>query len=105
MTLNNSFFHYPLGWFRLVALAEGISYLILLFFAMPLKYFARIPEPVFYTGWVHGCLFVLYGFLLIIVWVQYHWTFYKAVVAFIAALVPFGTFLLERKLNKEYFSK
>jgi integral membrane protein len=100
MTISNSFFKSTLGWFRLVALTEGISYLFLLFFAMPLKYFGQIPEPVKYFGWVHGGLFVLYGLLLIKVWVQYRWTFKQAVFAFVASLLPFGTLALDKKLRR-----
>ncbi|RYZ80667.1 MAG: DUF3817 domain-containing protein, partial [Proteobacteria bacterium] len=47
--------------FRKVAVAEGISYLLLLFVAMPLKYFANLHLYVKYTGWAHGLLFVLYA--------------------------------------------
>ena len=46
--------------FRYIALAEGISFLILLFIAMPLKYLANMPEPVKLFGMMHGVLFVLF---------------------------------------------
>ncbi len=100
--VSNSFFNSTLGWFRLVAVTEGISYLLLLFIAMPFKYFAQIPEPVKYLGWAHGFLFILYCFLLLKVWIQYKWTFKKAFLAFVASLVPFGTFVLDRQLKREY---
>ena len=96
-----SFFDSTLGWFRLVAITEGISYLLLLLIAMPLKYFANIPELVTYLGWAHGFLFVLYGMLLLKVWIEYRWPFSKAFLAFIAALVPFGTFVLDKRLRRE----
>lgn len=96
-----SFFDSTLGWFRFVAITEGISYLLLLFIAMPLKYLANIPEFVLYLGWAHGFLFVLYSLLLLKVWVEYRWSFKQAFVAFIASLVPFGTFVLDKRLKKE----
>lgn len=99
--MNNSFWDSTLGRFRLVAIVEGISYLILLGIAMPLKYFAELPEAVKYTGWAHGVLFVLYMGLLLKVWIQYRWRFGKVVLAFIASLLPFGTFVLDSKLKKE----
>jgi integral membrane protein len=99
--MNNSFWDSTLGRFRLVAIVEGISYLILLGIAMPLKYFAELPEAVKYTGWIHGVLFVLYIALLLKVWIQYRWSFGKVVLAFIASLLPFGTFVLDSKLKKE----
>ena len=90
-----------LGRFRLVALAEGFSYLFLLLIAMPLKYFASYPAVVKYGGWVHGVLFVAYCFLLLQVWIQYKWTLGKTVLAFVASLLPFGTFVLDRQLKKQ----
>jgi integral membrane protein len=90
-----------LTFFRQVAMVEGISLLLLLFIAMPLKYFADRPEAVKYVGWAHGVLFLLYLVLLLIVWIKYKWSFLKVVVAFIASLIPFGTFLFERRLKRE----
>ena len=84
-----------------MAIVEGISYLILLGVAMPLKYFAGLPEVVKYTGWAHGVLFVLYMVLLLMVWIQYRWSFGKVVLAFAASLLPFGTFALDGKLKRE----
>ncbi|MBC7867723.1 MAG: DUF3817 domain-containing protein [Gloeobacteraceae cyanobacterium ES-bin-316] len=92
----------PLGLFRLVSILEGISYLLLLFVAMPLKYLMKIDWAVKYVGWAHGLLFVVFCFLLLNVWVKFRWSFGRAIVAFISSLLPFGTFILERKLKKEY---
>lgn len=90
-----------LGRFRAIGFVEGISYLVLIGIAMPLKYVAEIPEPVKYVGWAHGVLFILFGFLLLQVWVVRKWSFGKVFVAFLASLVPFGTFWLDRKLKEE----
>ncbi|WP_026462097.1 DUF3817 domain-containing protein [Adhaeribacter aquaticus] len=87
--------------FRHIGILEGISYLILLFIAMPLKYLAQIPEPVKYVGWVHGVLFVLFCLALLQVWVLRKWSFLKVVGAFVASLLPFGTFILDKRLRKE----
>ena len=69
--------------------------------AMPLKYMAHIPEPVKIAGWVHGILFLLFGIALIQVWYDRKWKFLKALIAFIASLLPFGTFVFDRYLKKE----
>ena len=87
--------------FRYVALAEGISYLFLLFIAMPLKYMAKIPEFVKYGGWAHGLLFVIYIMLLLQVWVKYKWSFWKVTLIFLASLIPFAAFYVEMRLKKE----
>jgi integral membrane protein len=87
--------------FRLIAFSEGISFLVLLFIAMPLKYAFKIPEPVKYFGWLHGVLFVLYGILLLQAFIVLKWSFVKTLVAFLVSLIPFGTFWLDIKLKKE----
>lgn len=94
-----------LQWFRTVAVAEGVSYLLLLLIAMPLKYLADEKRPVLYVGWLHGFLFVLYALLLLKVWIEYRWTFKQALLAFVASLVPFGTFVLDKKLKQQYVLK
>lgn len=91
-----------MGYFRFVAVLEGISYLILLGIAMPLKYMAGLPEAVKYVGWAHGVLFVAFCFLLLKVWIRYKWSFLKTFIAFLASLLPFGTFFLDRQLSREY---
>jgi integral membrane protein len=101
----NNFSKTTLGRFRLVGVIEGISYLILLGIAMPLKYLAGRPEAVKYFGWAHGVLFVVFCVLLVKVWVQYKWSFLKTTAAFIASLLPFGTFVLDKRLRKEYPSE
>ena len=90
-----------IGRFRLIALTEGISYIVLLFIAMPLKYFAGFPDAVKYTGWVHGLLFMLYLLGLVSAKINLNWSFKKALIAFLASLIPFATFILERSLRKE----
>ncbi|MCH5600092.1 DUF3817 domain-containing protein [Niabella ginsengisoli] len=88
--------------FMQIAFLEGISYLLLLLIAMPLKYLANIPEGVKYVGWAHGVLFVLFCIYLLKVWIGFKWSFWKALGAFIASLLPFGTFVLDARLKKEY---
>jgi integral membrane protein len=87
--------------FRLIGVIEGISYLLLLFIAMPLKYLAGIPEPVKYLGWAHGVLFVLFGLALLQVWLVRRWSFLRAAGAFISSLLPFGTFVLDKHIRRE----
>ena len=82
---------------RLIGLLEGISYLVLLGIAMPLKYYMDKPEMVKSVGMAHGVLFVLYVLFLLIVHIQYKWSILKTIVAFIASIVPFGTFYADKK--------
>lgn len=86
--------------FRKVAIAEGISYLVLLLIAMPLKYLAGLPEAVKVVGWIHGALFMAYVATLLGAWWKAKWSFGFAVWAFVASLLPFGTFILDKQLRR-----
>ncbi len=91
----------PVGRLRAIALVEGVSYLLLLGIAMPLKYFAGFPEAVKVVGWAHGLLFVLYLMAVAEVTVARRWRFVRILGAFVAALVPFGTFVLDARLRRK----
>ncbi|MBR9831602.1 DUF3817 domain-containing protein [Acidiluteibacter ferrifornacis] len=87
--------------FRKIGIAEGISFLLLLFIAMPLKYMAGIPEMVKYVGWAHGVLFVAYVFQLAITAYLLKWSIERVILYFTLSLIPFGTFYMEKKLKTE----
>jgi len=87
--------------FRLIAILEGISYILLLSIGMPLKYLLHIAVIIKIMGWMHGVLFILYVIALARVTIVNKWGFVKVVVACIASLLPFGTFVLDRKLKQE----
>lgn len=75
--------------------------LVLLFIAMPLKYFADSPSAVRYVGWIHGILFMLYTALAFQAYLHYKWPFKRLAYAFIAAFLPFGTFVFDGWLKKQ----
>jgi integral membrane protein len=88
-------------WFRKIAIAEGISFLVLLGVAMPLKYFAGIPIAVTIVGSIHGILFIVF---LVLGWevknnLKKNIKWYAG--CFLAAILPFGTFVLDQQLKKE----
>jgi integral membrane protein len=85
--------------FRKIAFLEGVSYLVLLLIAMPLKYFAGMPQAVKYVGWAHGLLFVLYMGLLGLLWIKKILNHRQTLYSFVAAFVPLATFVLEKKLK------
>jgi integral membrane protein len=89
----------PIGSLRFIGFLEGLSFLILLGIAMPLKYIAGITEAVFIVGMLHGVLFSLY--LLAIGHAMYlrKLTLGSSLMAFIAAFLPFGPFLMDRKFR------
>lgn len=89
------------SWFRTIAFWEGVSFLLLLFIAMPLKYMAGKPEYVRYSGMVHGVLFTAYLILAFLVKEKYNRNFMWLMIVFIISLLPFGTFFYEKKWNRE----
>jgi integral membrane protein len=91
----------PLQYLRKTGIAEGISFLVLLLIAMPLKYIWGMPLAVKYVGWAHGLLFVSYVALAYYVKEIYNWPFKKFLFAFIAAWLPLGTFVYDKQLKKE----
>lgn len=82
----------PFKTFRLIAFVEGISFLVLLFIAMPLKYWADIPAAVRIVGMAHGVLFILFVISLVDVMIRYRWSLMRSALIFLSSLVPFGTF-------------
>lgn len=91
----------PIGRLRVIGFLEGISYLVLLGIAMPLKYLAGMPMAVKMFGWAHGVLFVAFCAALLQVFLVHRWSLFKAGIAFVASLLPFGTFVLDRRLRDE----
>ena len=86
--------------FLWVSRFEAISFLLLLFIAMPLKYMADMPIAVKYVGWAHGVLFMAYMVQLMIAAIKLKWDVLRVVYGFIASLLPFGPFVFERSLRK-----
>jgi integral membrane protein len=82
---------------RLLAFLEGVSFIFLLGIAMPLKYYYDKPNAVKIVGMAHGILFVLYVINLFLVHTKYKWGIGKTTGAFIASLIPFGTFYADKK--------
>ena len=89
-----------MGRLRLIAFVEGISYLVLLFIAMPLKYAAGMPGAVRVVGMAHGVLFVAFALALLMVFVEKRLTFVRSGLTFASSLVPFGTFVIDKHLKQ-----
>jgi integral membrane protein len=78
---------------------EGVSYLLLLFIAMPLKYFYNMPEAVRIVGMLHGILFVWFMAVIAYFFFTKKINFFISFMCFVLSLIPFGTFFLERLLK------
>jgi integral membrane protein len=92
---------HPIGRLRLAGLLEGTSFLVLLGVAMPLKYLADLPMAVKVVGWAHGILFMVFCLALLHAKDHADWPLSRAVKLFVAALLPFGPFVVDRGLRAE----
>lgn len=83
--------------FKWVARGEGISLLILIFLAMPLKYIWENPSWVRVVGMIHGVLFVAYVAWSIWLYIELKWSIKQLFLVILASIIPFGTFYVEKK--------
>lgn len=83
--------------FRTIAIAEGISFLVLLLVAMPLKYMMGIEIAVKVVGWLHGILFIAYWVLAVPLFTKLKWDVERIIGLGLASILPFGTFVMEHK--------
>ncbi|GAB3949069.1 DUF3817 domain-containing protein [Spirosoma harenae] len=95
------FFNSPKIRLRIVSFAEGLSYILLLFIAVPLKRIGGHPEAVQILGPIHGLLFVLYVLTIIQAKTEYGWPAGKTFMALLASVVPFGTFYADYKVFRD----
>ena len=87
--------------FRIVAFLEGVSYILLLFIATPIKYTYDNPEYVKLLGMPHGILFMAYVVLAILIAGEFKWSKKILGIILLAAIIPFGTFYIDNKYLKK----
>jgi integral membrane protein len=87
--------------FRLITLLEGLSYILLLFIAVPLKYGSGDDFLVKLLGMPHGVLFMLYLALAFYLKDSYGWRWQQTTLVFLASIVPFGTFYIDKKYLRD----
>jgi integral membrane protein len=85
---------------RVLALWEGVSFLLILFVTMPLKYMADMPEPNKVIGMGHGVLFIAYVAFVILARSEYGFTLKQTFWALVASVLPFGTFVADSRIFK-----
>ena len=90
----------PVSLLRLVSLAEGVSYVVLLGIAMPLKYGANMPGAVKIVGAIHGALFVVFCVALLRAMLGARWPISRAALIFLASLVPLAAFWMDRRIRE-----
>jgi integral membrane protein len=86
--------------FRITALLEGVSYILLLFIATPVKYLLNDPQYVKLLGMPHGLLFIGYVILAFMLKNELKWSQKQFMVVLLASIIPFGTFYIDKKYLK-----
>lgn len=89
--------------FRILAVLEGVSYILLLFIAVPIKYLSDDPQYVKLLGMPHGILFMAYVVMAVLISTDMKWPSRTLWIVLIASVIPFGTFYIDKKyLNKSH---
>jgi len=83
--------------FRITSYLEGISFLLILFVTMPLKYIWDLPEANQVIGMAHGVLFLLYIALAVAVKQVLAWSTKTFLIVLLCSVIPFGTLWMDRK--------
>ncbi len=83
--------------FRIISYLEGISYLLILFVTMPLKYVFESPEPNKVIGMAHGILFLAYIVIAIVIKSERQWSTKTLAIVLVCSIIPFGTFWMDKK--------
>ena len=87
--------------FRFIAFLEGLSYLLLLFIATPIKYILDDPSYVKLLGMPHGLLFVAYIGFAVFMSFDKKWNLKTTVIILVASILPFGTFYIDKKYLRD----
>jgi integral membrane protein len=85
--------------FKFIAIAEGISYIVLFFNMLVIKRLSlQLYKLLLYPiGMAHGLLFISYVTIALIIWKNQKWTIKEFLIVQLGSLIPFGTFYVEKK--------
>ena len=86
--------------FRIIAFLEGVSYILLLFMATPIKYLMEEPKYVKLLGMPHGLLFIAYIAFAVLFKKEFVWNTKDFGYVLLASIIPFGTFYIDKKYLK-----
>ena len=87
-----------LGRLRVIGFLEGVSFILLLGIAMPLKYFAGAPGAVSVVGMAHGVLFIAYLLAVVQAAIEYGWKLKLVALLVLASVLPYGPFIADARL-------
>lgn len=91
----------PTARLRTVAFVEGLSFILLVFVAVPVKYMAGDPTAVRALGPIHGGLFIWLAYAAFEVRGLRGKPLSWFLLIGVASLIPFGTFFWDRAFARE----
>jgi len=100
--MSNKLLKTPVGRFRIIAFLEGLSFLLILFVTMPLKYQFDLPKPNLVVGMVHGILFMAYLYAALRLKISENWDLKLTLKTLAASVIPFGTFYMDYKVFRHW---
>jgi len=86
-----------LRFFRALSLLEGVSFLLILFVTMPLKYLYDYPQANKVIGMIHGVLFIAYVVMTLMLKPEQKWPVKDTAIILLCSIIPFGTFWMDKK--------
>ena len=89
------------SFFKIISFLEGVSYILLLLIAVPIKYIGGNEFWVKILGMPHGVLFILYIIIACIIKKEQQWSNKEFLIILTASLIPFGTFYVNNKYLKK----
>ena len=99
------YFTSSIGLLRVVALFEGLTLLVLVFVAVPMKYLMENHSVSKSFGPIHGVLFIIDVILTLIVGKKHKWSLKTLTIVNLASFIPFGTFVADHKYFKPIFEQ
>ncbi|MBE15054.1 MAG: DUF3817 domain-containing protein [Dokdonia sp.] len=87
--------------FRWISILEGVSFLLILFVTMPLKYIWDNGDPNKVIGMAHGFLFLAYIVMAIMIKNERHWSNKTLGIVLVCSIIPFGTFWMDKKYLRD----
>ena len=91
-----------IGRLRVIGFLEGLSFLLLMFVAMPLKYYGGYPHATQDIGMAHGVLFIGYVFMVFPTRKEYKWSNKTTFLVLLASVIPLGTFIADYKIFRKH---
>lgn len=90
-----------ISFFRKLSFLEGVSFLLILFITMPLKYLFDTPQPNKIIGMAHGFLFIGYVVMAFMVKPEKKWNIKTLLIVLACSIIPFGTFWMDKKYLRD----